>query len=71
MSTRIGNRFNIGTDHVLLNEDTSFDYDTFFDLTRFSEAYLTDQECAELPKVWIVGGDGAMGDIGFQNLSKV
>ncbi|MEZ5302839.1 MAG: hypothetical protein R3F11_19705 [Verrucomicrobiales bacterium] len=24
-----------------------------------------------MPKVWIVGGDGALGDIGFQNLSKV
>ena len=25
----------------------------------------------ELPKVWVVGGDGGMGDIGYQNTSKV
>ena len=25
----------------------------------------------ELPKVWVIGGDGALGDIGFQNVSKV
>ena len=25
----------------------------------------------ELPKVWVVGGDGGMGDIGYQNMSKV
>ena len=30
----------------------------------------TDQEIKELPKVWIIGGDGALGDIGFQNLSR-
>jgi pyruvate-ferredoxin/flavodoxin oxidoreductase len=32
---------------------------------------MTDQEIAELPKVWVVGGDGGMGDIGYQNMSKV
>ena len=32
---------------------------------------MTDQEILELPKVWVVGGDGGMGDIGYQNLSKV
>jgi pyruvate-ferredoxin/flavodoxin oxidoreductase len=32
---------------------------------------MTDQEIRELPKVWAIGGDGAMGDIGFQNVSKV
>jgi pyruvate/2-oxoacid:ferredoxin oxidoreductase beta subunit len=32
---------------------------------------MTDQEIRELPKVWVVGGDGALGDIGFQNASKV
>jgi len=31
---------------------------------------MTDQEIRELPKVWAVGGDGGMGDIGYQNLSK-
>ncbi len=32
---------------------------------------MTDQEILELPKVWVVGGDGGMGDIGYQNISKV
>jgi pyruvate-ferredoxin/flavodoxin oxidoreductase len=32
---------------------------------------MTDQEIIELPKVWVVGGDGGMGDIGYQNTSKV
>ena len=32
---------------------------------------MTDQEIVELPKVWVVGGDGGMGDIGYQNMSKV
>ena len=32
---------------------------------------MTDDEIQELPKVWAVGGDGGMGDIGYQNLSKV
>jgi pyruvate-ferredoxin/flavodoxin oxidoreductase len=32
---------------------------------------MTDEEILELPKVWVVGGDGGMGDIGYQNTSKV
>ncbi len=32
---------------------------------------MTDREIVELPKVWAVGGDGGMGDIGYQNMSKV
>ena len=32
---------------------------------------MTDLEIRELPKVWVIGGDGALGDIGFQNVSKV
>jgi pyruvate-ferredoxin/flavodoxin oxidoreductase len=32
---------------------------------------MTDQEVLEMPKVWVVGGDGGMGDIGYQNTSKV
>jgi pyruvate-ferredoxin/flavodoxin oxidoreductase len=31
---------------------------------------MTDEEVAELPKAWGIGGDGGMGDIGFQNVSK-
>jgi len=42
-----------------------------FDYTHFTDALMTDLEIHELPKVWCVGGDGAMGDIGFQNVSKV
>ena len=42
-----------------------------FDLTHFSDALMTDHEVAELPKAWAIGGDGGMGDIGFQNVSKV
>jgi pyruvate-ferredoxin/flavodoxin oxidoreductase len=38
---------------------------------HFSDALKTDQEILELPKVWVVGGDGGMGDIGYQNMSKV
>jgi pyruvate-ferredoxin/flavodoxin oxidoreductase len=43
----------------------------YFDLTHFSDALMTDQEVEELPKAWAIGGDGGMGDIGFQNVSKV
>ena len=32
---------------------------------------MTPLEIAELPKAWAIGGDGGMGDIGFQNVSKV
>ena len=47
---------------------TATDYQNF---THFSDALMTDQEIAELPKVWAVGGDGGIGDIGYQNTSKV
>lgn len=43
----------------------------YWDLTHLTDIQMTDLEIRELPKVWIVGGDGALGDIGFQNLSKV
>ena len=42
-----------------------------FDLTHFGDQLMTDLEVRELPRVWCIGGDGALGDIGFQNLSKV
>ena len=48
-----------------------FDEQCFFDLTHMTDTLMTDREIAELPKVWAVGGDGAFGDIGFQNVSKV
>jgi len=43
----------------------------FYEFTHFSDALMTDDEILELPKVWVVGGDGGMGDIGYQNMSKV
>lgn len=46
------------------------DKDRYFQFTHFTDTFMTDLEIAELPKVWAVGGDGGMGDIGFQNLSK-
>lgn len=42
-----------------------------FTLTHLDDALMTEQEIHEMPKVWVVGGDGALGDIGFQNASKV
>jgi pyruvate-ferredoxin/flavodoxin oxidoreductase len=44
---------------------------SYFTLTHLEDALMTDQEVRELPKVWVIGGDGALGDIGFQNVSKV
>jgi pyruvate-ferredoxin/flavodoxin oxidoreductase len=43
----------------------------YYELAHFTDALMTDQEVAELPKVWALGGDGGMGDIGYQNTSKV
>ncbi|MFQ5505718.1 MAG: 2-oxoacid:acceptor oxidoreductase family protein, partial [Planctomycetota bacterium] len=45
--------------------------DDYFRYTHFSDSHMTDREVAELPKAWAIGGDGGMGDIGFQNVSKV
>lgn len=58
-------------DLVLDDFSTPLDEDDFFYYTHFSDIVMTDNEIIELPKVWVVGGDGAMGDIGFQNVSKV
>jgi pyruvate-ferredoxin/flavodoxin oxidoreductase len=43
----------------------------YYEFTHFNDALMTDQEILELPKAWVVGGDGGMGDIGYQNVSKV
>ena len=43
----------------------------YYEYLHFSDNVMTDQEILELPKVWVVGGDGGMGDIGYQNMSKV
>ena len=50
---------------------TSSTTQEYYHLTHFTDALMTDQEIVELPKVWVVGGDGGMGDIGYQNMSKV
>ncbi len=58
----------------LVGDDSApahFDEGAYWNLTHLTDVDMTDQEIKELPKVWIVGGDGALGDIGFQNLSKV
>lgn len=54
----------------VLLEEKGFCSDTYFCYTHFSDTYMTDQEVLEMPKVWAIGGDGAMGDIGYQNVSK-
>jgi pyruvate-ferredoxin/flavodoxin oxidoreductase len=43
----------------------------YYEFTHFGDALMTDEEVLELPKAWVVGGDGGMGDIGYQNVSKV
>ena len=55
---------------LLLGEEPAFDSIEYFDSLHFEEPLMTDLEIAELPKVWCVGGDGGMGDIGYQNVSK-
>jgi pyruvate-ferredoxin/flavodoxin oxidoreductase len=58
-------------DALLHNDSTVIDEATYFTLTHLDDALMTEQEIRELPKVWVIGGDGALGDIGFQNVSKV
>ncbi|MBT3527378.1 MAG: oxidoreductase [Bdellovibrionales bacterium] len=54
----------------ILSCDTNFSAEHYGNYTHFGEEMMTTQEVQELPKVWGVGGDGALGDIGFQNVSK-
>jgi pyruvate-ferredoxin/flavodoxin oxidoreductase len=57
---------------MLLTRDTNVISDEeYYHLSHFTDALMTDQEIVELPKVWVVGGDGGIGDIGYQNTSKV
>ncbi len=58
-------------DALLDRDDSVLTEGDYWDLTHLTDIDMSDQEIRELPKVWIVGGDGALGDIGFQNLSKV
>jgi pyruvate-ferredoxin/flavodoxin oxidoreductase len=57
---------------ALLTRDTRvLSEEEYYHLSHFTDALMTDQEIKELPKVWAVGGDGGIGDIGYQNTSKV
>ncbi|MCA9001043.1 MAG: 2-oxoacid:acceptor oxidoreductase family protein, partial [Planctomycetes bacterium] len=57
---------------ALLDRDSGVITETeYFELLHLTDALLTPLEIKELPKAWAVGGDGGMGDIGYQNLSKV
>ena len=59
------------TDALLDRTENVSSEEEYFELTRLDDALMNEQEIRELPKVWVVGGDGALGDIGFQNVSKV
>ncbi len=56
---------------LLEREEGVMTEEELFDLTHFTDTLMTDRQIDELPKAWYVGGDGATGDIGFQNTSKV
>jgi pyruvate-ferredoxin/flavodoxin oxidoreductase len=57
---------------ILLTRDSNvISEEEYYHFTHFTDALMTDQEIVELPKVWVVGGDGGIGDIGYQNTSKV
>jgi pyruvate-ferredoxin/flavodoxin oxidoreductase len=58
-------------DIVLTRDSDCITEREYYEFTHFTDALMTDQEIVELPKVWVVGGDGGMGDIGYQNMSKV
>jgi len=59
------------TDMILSRDSKVISDREYYELTHFTDALMTDKEIVELPKVWVVGGDGGMGDIGYQNMSKV
>ena len=56
---------------VVLMRDGGISEEEYYNLSHFTDALMSDREIVELPKVWVVGGDGGMGDIGYQNMSKV
>jgi len=58
-------------DALLSREEDVVTPRAYYEYTHFSDTLMTDQEIFELPKVWAVGGDGGIGDIGYQNTSKV
>ena len=58
-------------DALLTRDEGVLTEGRLFEYAHFTDALMTDLEIAELPKAWAIGGDGGMGDIGFQNVSKV
>ncbi len=58
-------------DMLLTRDSNMISEQEYYNFMHFSDALMTDREIVELPKVWVVGGDGGMGDIGYQNMSKV
>ena len=58
-------------DILLTRDENVINAEEYYHLSHFTDALMTDAEIVELPKVWAVGGDGGMGDIGYQNMSKV
>ena len=58
-------------DVILTRDNNVISEEEYYHFTHFTDALMTDQEIVELPKVWVVGGDGGIGDIGYQNTSKV
>ena len=58
-------------DILLTRESNVLSEQEYYNFLHFTDALMTDQEIVELPKVWVVGGDGGIGDIGYQNTSKV
>ena len=59
------------TDALLDRDSDVMSSDEYDLLVHLTDTEMTAQEIRELPKVWAVGGDGGMGDIGYQNVSKV
>ena len=55
----------------ILEHDDVIDQQTYYNFTHFSDNLMTAKEINEMPKVWVIGGDGGMGDIGYQNVSKM
>jgi len=58
-------------DGILTRDCGAITEEEYYNFTHFTDALMTDREIMELPKVWVVGGDGGIGDIGYQNTSKV
>jgi len=59
------------TDALLDREQEIITPRELYEYAHFSDGLMTDREILELPKAWAIGGDGGMGDIGYQNTSKV